>query len=285
MLLYHADKPRLSDLDRLKSKKLYDYAYRGDLEKMIEILENDTVGIADYRFGGPHGPTATTLTIYLMACMRKNKDALAGTKLLVEHGANVLTRLVHWDTAMSLAVRWDFVEVVRYLIEKGGAIEFYEFNSREMMKLFITSGFDIRSRNSDGRTILHYTVGSGIKSHELRHFLVAQGCDINALCYRGESVLHDYARDGTPESTLDLCRMGARLDIENSYGETPLRVATGENKRILEQEPLRRLAITNALAVGFGGNHQRDPLKARLLPEERELMQMVLDYLPGAPLH
>ena len=282
MLLYHENKPPLSDLNREKSEELYEYAYTGDLEHMIEILEDDTVGIADHHFGHPQSPTATTLTIYLEACMRQNKDALPGTKLLVKHGANISTRLVHFDTAMRFAVRYDFVEVVRYLIESGGIIKFYEFKSTEMIELFIERGFDIRSRDRIGDTLLHFTVGSDIKSHRLRHFLVAKGCDIDALGFHRETVLHRCARYGTPEATFDLCRMGARLDIENCFGETPLCVAIGENKIIIEDEPLQRiirLAMTDALAIGFAGDHQRDHTKARLLPTEQEVMQIVLEYL------
>ena len=77
-----------------------------------------------------------------------------------------------------------------------------------------------------------------------------------------------------------LCRMGNILKMQNHYRKTALNVATREDKIILEAQPLRRrLSMTDALAIGFDGKHQRDPTKSRLLPEEPELMQMVLDYL------
>jgi hypothetical protein len=283
-MLYSPDKPPLSPEETLRSERLYISAERGCLPRMRTLLQHDTVGVADCHQGNSRGPISTTLTVYLAACrkekeqalletkslveeetvcMRNEEKTLVGTKLLVQHGADVSTELLYGLTAMRYAVSFDLVEVVRFLIENNGKIEFYHLKSVEMTRLFIENGFDIRSRSPGphGETLLHSARGHGTNFSKLRHFLVVEGCDIDALNNWGETALHIAARYGSTECLTQLCHMGARLDIRNYQGKTPLdeavfvwtRQVFGENehhvseiserKKILEEEPGRRAAI------------------------------------------
>ena len=275
-MFYSPTKAPLTEEQGFKSRELYNYAYFGRLDIMIDILRSDNVGIADYHHGNFENPMATTLTVYLEACQRKNKDALYGTELLVRHGANVSTIVTHGESAMSLAVQFDMVSVARYLIENGGEIEVYLFRSVEMMKLFIENGFEIRSHTSTGLTLLQDVEGVSTKASDLRHFIVAHGCDIDELSKKGDTALHLAVYSGNTECVTDLCHMGARLDIRNAEGKTPLQVAIylcgeggpdktyvvwkastktwqtvtktwkvekAEIKKILEEEPMRKKTI------------------------------------------
>ena len=277
-MLYSPFKAPLSEYQWYRSRELYDYAHSGQLFSMMNLLRHDNVGIADYHHGSFQNPIATTLTVYLQACSspRSHKDALYGTQLLVRHGANMSTELNHGSNAMSLAVKFDMVEVARYLIENGGEIiQVYLFRSVEMIKLFMEKGFEIRSRSPEVcYTSLQNVTGKSTKASNLRHFLVAQGCDIDELSKEGDTALHRAVISGNTACTTDICHMGASLDIKNGDDKTPLEVAIYlynmggkgnsygkipweverqvvdiENKKTLEAEPSRRKTIDLVYAV------------------------------------
>ena len=249
-------------------------AHSGQLLGMIDILRSDNVGIADYHRGSFENPIATTLTVYLQACKLSRKDALYGTKLLVRHGANISNILNHGDSAMGMAVRFDMVNVARYLIENGEETQVYIFRSVEMMKLFTEKGFEIRSHTPDGLTLLQDVTGRSTKASDLRHFIVAHGCDIDELSKAGDTALHISISSGNTACVTDLCQMGASLDIRNGEGKTPMQLAIHlcdmgggldrrhrqpwerdrhladiKNKEILEEEPARRKTIDYIYAV------------------------------------
>jgi len=313
-MLYSPDKPPLSLEESFRSKRLYLCAERGNLSRMRKLLQDDTVGVADCHCGNFGRPFATTLTIYLTACRNEKEKALIGTKLLVEHGANVSTKLFDGkfgDTAMSHAVIFDLVEVACYLIANNAKIGFYHFKSVEMTRLFIENGFDIRSRSPGphGETLLHSARGHGTNFFKLRHFLVVEGCDIDALNNWGETVLHIAARYGSTECLTQLCHMGARLDIINHQGKTPLQEAVfvwtrqvfGENehhvseiserKKILEEEPGRRAAI-DYLCFRFSDCEYRsesrvfkeENSRSNLLHLDPEIHQMIMKEYGMVPL-
>jgi ankyrin repeat protein len=204
---------------------LFKNAQSSKLGEMRNILRDDNVGIADYRRGHSEKPIATTLTAYLEACKKGQKDALPGTQLLVQHGANASIELDNGDSAMSMAVKYDSVDVARYLIENGGKIKVYSFKSVEMIKLFTANGFDIHSRTPRGLTLLQQVTESNKNASKLRHFLVAHGCDIDELSNAGETALQRSVNRHNIETTTELCHLGANLHITNGEGKTPLDVA------------------------------------------------------------
>ena len=261
---YFPFKPPLSEDNSIRSRRLYRFAHDGRLLAMKDILKDDTViGIADYH-NGPGTPRATTLTVYLAACRLHEEKALNGIKLLVKHGANVSTEIQSGnfgDSAMSYAVCFDLIEVARYLFANNAKIGFYHFWSVEMTRLFIKNGYDITSPDLYGQTLLHCSNGTTTNLSKLRHFLVDQGCDMDTRDNVGDTPLHHAARYGCVACITDLCHMGARIDIRNNRGQTPLQVViyeynslacresrntlieVRERKRILEEEPMRRQAI------------------------------------------
>jgi hypothetical protein len=131
-----------------------------------------------------------------------------------------------------------------------------------MTKLFIENGYDITSRGPGGVTLLHCASGTGTKLSKLRNFLVVEGwCDIDELDDQRDTALHVAARNGSTEYLIQLCYLGATLDIRNNEGKTPLDEAVlvwtrqdlrenehrvlgiRERKKILEAEPQRRETI------------------------------------------
>ena len=75
-MLYSLLKAPLSTEQMRQSVSLYKSAHSSKLDEMRNILRDDKVGIADYRRGHFAKPIATTLTEYLGACKKNQKDAL-----------------------------------------------------------------------------------------------------------------------------------------------------------------------------------------------------------------
>ena len=106
---------------------------------------------------------------------------------------------------------------------------------------------------------------------ELVDTLIRHGCDIDVIC--------DTKKGHTATQCFEA------VVFHQSENKIPpyhrFRPLLNAIRRILENvKARRRLAMIDALAVGFGGNHVQDHTKERLLPDQRELMRMVLDYLP-----
>jgi hypothetical protein len=286
---YSIWKDPLTEQQTSDSKKLYKAAFNGNLERMTLILQDDMVGIADFLRYGWHGdlhPRATTLTVYLEACNRQRRDAFPGTKLLVRHGANISTVLEYGVTAISLAVQFNMVKVVKYLIANGGSVAIHDARSIDMLNMLISHGGDIRSRDGHGRTILHHT-----KKREIRRFAIDHGVDIDSVNMAGETALHAAVFHSDVDSTRDLCDLGASLDIRDVHGMTPLLRARqigwrgpseSATLKIVEDEPMRRQAMDLICAV------LSDPRKKssldRFSPDEKEMIMRKLGYIPDGRL-
>jgi hypothetical protein len=285
---YSEWKVPLTEQEASDSKRLYEAAFHGNLQKMEEILLTDTVGIAD--FLRLH-PSETTLTIYLEACNRKRKDAVNGTKLLVRHGANISTVLEFGETAISLAVQFNMVQVVEYLIAKGASVAIHDARSIDMLNMLISHGGDIRSRDGHGRTILHHT-----KKREIRRFAIDHGVDIDSVNMAGETALHAAVFHSDVDSTRDLCDLGASLDIRDAHGMTPLLRARqiglrghreSATLKIVEDEPMRRQAMDLICAVLSDPRKQSSLDRSsldRFSPDEKEMIMRKLGYIPDRRL-
>ena len=106
---------------------------------------------------------------------------------------------------------------------------------------------------------------------ELVYTLIRHGCDIDVIC--------DTKKGYTATQCFDA------VVLHDSENKIPpyhrFKPLLDGIKRILESViNRRRLDMVDALAIGFGGKHVEDYTKGRLLPDQRELMQMVLHYIP-----
>jgi hypothetical protein len=294
MLLYSPYKAPLTESETSASRKLYHAAYKGNLNKMRDILSSDQVGIADFHW---LNPMATTLTIYIDACRRQKIDAVPGTKLLVKHGANISTRLEYGQTAIFKAIEYNMVGVVEYLLEVGGSVAIYHAKSVEMIKMLTHRGADITSRDHNGETILHHTADARAESRKIRRYVTDHGVDINTVDMQGKTALHKAVDNSDAAATRDLCDLGASLDIKDMYRRTPLDLArriyaerarhyaTPDIINILKEEPMHR-QLTDLICATVS-----DPLKIGkgsklnvLSQEEKEMIIRELGYIPKNPI-
>jgi ankyrin repeat protein len=88
--------------------------------------------------------------------------------------------------------------------------------------LMAASGLGTSDSDSTGRYKTEAQINEAIR------MLIDAGLDVNATNGRGQSAVHGAALLGYDEVVRFLAANGARLDLEDSRGFTPLRVALGE---------------------------------------------------------
>jgi hypothetical protein len=111
----------------------------------------------------------------------------------------------------------------------------------EMMRLLLAAGANPLAKTKAGRTALMVAAGidmwyvnedSGTNEDALEALKVAleAGTDVNAVNQDGETALHGAAFRGSNEMVQLLVDRGAKLEIKNKLGFTPLMVANGDQR-------------------------------------------------------
>lgn len=102
-----------------------------------------------------------------------------------------------------------------------------------LARWLVSQGADIEARDSYGETPLHSRAGHWRGEIGV---LLELGADVHAIDSRGNTPLHHAARVGSTATVQLLLAHGARTDIENNRGDTPLGLALAEcsNARIAE---------------------------------------------------
>lgn len=138
-------------------------------------------------------------------------------------------RLEQWLTAnvVDVNAKDRRGEPCLYAAVKGGDMRVVEF--------LLVRGADVNAANKKGDTALHFTVRE--LQLDISELLVNKGASVNATNNKGETPLHTAARffsTKEPKSQRDarkkiiemLLANGARSDIEDDIGRTPLREVT-----------------------------------------------------------
>ena len=129
-------------------------------------------------------------------------------KRLIESGADVNRRNLYKNqrnvTALHTAVKFGFLEIVKYLLERSA---------------------NINCKNEWGETVVHVAVESG--SLEMVKYLVEHGGAKVAgeQCNRGNTVLSSACAHGNDLIVDYLLQHGAIEDINTQFGYSPLRVS------------------------------------------------------------
>ncbi|HEY1241291.1 MAG TPA: ankyrin repeat domain-containing protein [Bryobacteraceae bacterium] len=122
-------------------------------------------------------------------------------------------------TPLVRAAKAGDVEVVRLLLAKGADPTLTTKNG--VNPLMAAAGVGTKEEDATGR---HKTEAETIDTIKL---CLAAGLDISAADNRGETALFGAAREGYTEVVKFLAQNGARVDMKNSRGFTPLDAAEG----------------------------------------------------------
>jgi ankyrin repeat protein len=154
---------------------------------------------------------------------------------LIEHRADVNARMTKpiVDGFRGFWVQKDATPLL--LAAKGG--------DAAMMRLLAAHGADPSLANAKGTTPLMAASGvemfnpnedSGTNEDGLEALKVALelGGDVNAANKDGDTPLHGAAWRGANDIVQLLVDHGAKLDVKNKQGYTPLRIANGEEERV-----------------------------------------------------
>ena len=234
-------------------------ASRGNLSMVSLLVEQG----ADINAKGGHSGNA----LYL-ACSKKHK---AVVDFLIEHGADINARLMDDDTALIracsllgksldavqflvgkaadvnlqnsrgetallLASRYGYTEIVEILVQKGaevnlqsisGEIALFKASTRgykEIVEILVQGGADVNLQTTSGETALLAASRSGYK--ETVRILVQGGADVNLQTTSGETALLAASRSGYKETVRILVQGGADVNLQTTSGETALLVAS-----------------------------------------------------------
>ncbi|MEO2196588.1 MAG: ankyrin repeat domain-containing protein, partial [bacterium] len=159
-------------------------------------------------------------------------DSLTLARALVAHGADPNARIT------KEAVE---IYVGRNQMNRLGATPFFMAASRvdvDYMRLLAAEGADPRLGNDDGTTPLMAAAGVGLwfpgespgtpaEAAAAVELCLELGGDATTVDVNGDTALHGAAYWDSPRAVELLVAAGARLDMENGKGWTPLRIADG----------------------------------------------------------
>ncbi|KAH8824101.1 ankyrin repeat-containing domain protein [Flagelloscypha sp. PMI_526] len=190
----------------------------GDLSAVQALLNNG----ANIEYQGPDGLTP------LMFCCRKNLSD--ETRLLISNGAPLNTRC-SGKTALFIAVEYDAIGPLKILLEANADMD--NANSQTLLmkacenqnilaaRLLFNAGQDIKARDREGRTPLHFACDS-VSSNEslgalnMATFLIERGATVDARDnYKASPLVYACDRQHTKVVAL-LLQLGADIHVRPS---------------------------------------------------------------------
>ena len=225
-----------------RNKDFLQAAHDGKFEEIKGSLSND----AQFNARDKNGQTA------LHIAAAKGHEEIA-EHLLNEYFADVHAKDNDGNTALHLAATAGKFDVVKFLLELGADPSLQnhkgktsagsaEENSHisdylkeqiqlnlnflqavheekyEKIKIFLTQGAQINTRDEKGQTALHIAAAMGNRKI-LDHLLCELDSDTNAQDHEGNTALHVAAAKGDAETAFDLLNFGINTEIKNRKNE------------------------------------------------------------------
>jgi len=154
-------------------------------------------------------------------------------RLAIEHGADVDAQL----RGPTLARHHGFPD--RSLANGGTALmRAARSADLESARLLLDAGANIDVRMGDGATVMHVAAGARLPpgaaaeadARELLDLLLAAGGDVESSADDGQTPIHRAARSGNAIWIELLVEYGARLDVADAAGMTPLDIVTAPGR-------------------------------------------------------
>jgi ankyrin repeat protein len=188
---------------------------------------------------------------------------------LLEHGANPNARILKGGKKSQLHTS----ELLK--IGVAGATPFLlaaASGDGGIMQALLAKGADPKLATNDGVTPLMAAAGVGFSGGasgdrtkeeekgalEAVKLMVELGADVNAVSTEGWRAVHGAAYTGAEEILQFLVDKGAKLDVKNEWGQTPLSIAEGDPNLLVDAFEQRLHERTAELIRKLGG----DPLAA-----------------------
>lgn len=159
-------------------------------------------------------------------------------QVFLEHGVSIQSKGFMGCTLLHLAVQFNALDSIQYLIDKGLDVNAEViFNggmtkecirpidmvvSPEAVDLLIKAGAKVKVETGI-RSPLHYAVKNN--KYNVIDSLIAAGADVNARDKFQNTPLHYAALSGQSQPVLILIKAGAEIDAKNKDGLTPLFLA------------------------------------------------------------
>lgn len=193
-------------------------------------------------------------------------------KSLFAHGVDVHARVTRgWGRADNQRGRFSVIRATALLMAAKSA-------DAELMRALLEHGANVQDRNREGTTVLMAAAGCDVtfvgedskppeEALEAVKVALAAGAKVNDANDKGDTALHGAAFTGANIVVQFLVDNGAKLDVVNKFGQSPLAVAHLDYQGQIDQYHPETEAFIRTL------------LKARGLPEGKvfgpqELRQM-----------
>jgi ankyrin repeat protein len=190
-------------------------------------------------------------------------------KVLLEHGANPNARIVKGTRKMAKLDGSDWPQV-----GLAGATPFLLAAAEGnvgMMRALLAYGADPTLATNDSVTPLLAAAGAGrsgkgerTKEEEGRYLetvklLLELGADVNTANINGMTAVHAAAQTAANEVLQFLVERGARLDVKDRYGQTPLSIVEGDPNLLMDDHEVYYHANTAELIRQLGAEPLPNP--------------------------
>jgi ankyrin repeat protein len=230
------------------------------------------------------------------ALLRGDNDLV---KSLLAHGANPNTRMTKGTPHMRSSQQFVLPESL------VGATPFFlaaKYAEPEMMRALAAAGADPLVPARDGTTPLMAAAGVGYRGGETRtsreyhrvpppdddrtleavKVALSFGADVNAANQAGNTALHGAASKAYADVIKLLVEKGAKLDVRNKRGETPLTLASAEpNKVYAERDRRPTRALLLQLGAKDAGNVPQPPKNLKVLADASDVRPTMAQFTSG----
>ncbi|KAJ1464843.1 ankyrin repeat-containing domain protein, partial [Baffinella frigidus] len=147
----------------------------------------------------------------------------------------------------------------------------------------LRSGAEVDRRDPKGLTALHHAArglfsSEGGKYCKTMQLLIDAGADINALCMRNYTALHESCENGQVTQSILLLRCGARFDLRDIQGHTPLHLAAVKNSNDTLVSILLSCGASPYTVNYVNGSPMHDAFQLFPVVGVLSAMQILLDY-------
>lgn len=179
-------------------------------------------------------PAEAGITPLHIACIEGHADVV---RLLMDAGADDTMKNLEGETPAHFAVmkkKWGKeleTEQRAALLKELQSLDIpredgktpimlLNYQTRELLPIFIDKGVDVNRKDNDGMTVLMYHTDK-----DMAKILIQAGADINAVDNAGNTPLHHALMHGAQGEARYLIRKGADYNRLNNKGETPVQLA------------------------------------------------------------